>query len=321
MSKPVLLIADPDILRRNAAFRRCADHGVRVHGAADLAEARRLIQTHLPDRVAVSSELAVQPGFCGLSDLLVRTGARLVVYGTAQPGLASVRLPDAHQMVAALLGDLAPTRPASCGPTPPASAEDPPDLILIGASTGGITALEAVLHDFSADCPPTLIVQHIRPGFAEGLIRRLDKLLTASVRAAVDGMPLRRGLILLAADSDRHLGVGLRGGLRANLCDGPARSGHRPSVDALFGSATELAPRLNLRAALLTGMGADGAAGMCTLRRAGALTIAQDRDSSVVWGMPRVAVEMGGAVEVLPLARIGEALLRPLPASRARFPA
>ncbi|CAM3271645.1 CheB methylesterase domain-containing protein [Paracoccus nototheniae] len=321
MSKPVLLIADPDIMRRNAAFRRCADHGVRIHSAADLADARRLAHSHLPDRVAIASELAVQSGFPALADLLARTGARVVIYGPPQPGLTLARVADLDQMVATLLCDMVPNRPGAPNPVAKSSHEQPPDLILIGASTGGITALEAVLRDFTSDCPPTLVVQHIRPGFAEGLIRRLDKLLMASVRAAGDDTRLQRGVIVIAADSERHLGLALRGGMRTRLQEGPAMSGHRPSVDMLFDSGARLAARLDLRAALLTGMGSDGALGMCALRRAGALTIAQDRDSSVVWGMPRMAIEMGGAAEVMPLARIGQALLRPLPAARMRFPA
>ena len=318
MSQPVLLIADPDIMRRNSAFRRCAERGVRVLGAAGLADALLLAEEHRPDRVAIASDLAIRPEFGVLSDLLMRLRARVVIYGPPQPGATLFRSVPPDQLVASLLGDLAGARLPMPSLESPGDSDDMPDLILIGASTGGITALEAVLCVFPADCPPTLVVQHIRPGFAEGLIRRLDKLLTPNVRAAEDDTPLRRGTVLVAADSDRHLRLILRGGLRARLQDEPPVSGHRPSVDVLFRDGAKLAAGLDVRAALLTGMGADGAQGMCELRRAGAQTIAQDRDSSVVWGMPRVAVEMGGASEVLPLVRIGQALLRPVQATRAR---
>lgn len=184
------------------------------------------------------------------------------------------------------------------------------DIICIGASTGGISALEAVLAAFQADCPPTLIVQHIRPGFAEGLIRRLNGTLAPQVVAATENQVLERGMIYLACSTDHHLGIFPGATPRIRLIEGDPVAGHRPSVDVLFDQAAALAGKLNVRAALLTGMGADGADGMCALREAGALTIAQDRGSSVVWGMPRVAIERGGATEVLPLSRIGEALLK-----------
>lgn len=184
-------------------------------------------------------------------------------------------------------------------------------MILIGASTGGIAAIETVLSAFPADCPPTLVVQHIRDGFVPGLVRRLDNCCRPRVVEAMDGLRLRRGTVFFAADTTRHLTVTGLSAPRCTLLDAPPRHGHRPAVDPLFESAQSWARQVS--AAVLTGMGADGAAGLAALRRAGAHTIAQDRQSSVVWGMPRAAVEAGGAAEVLPLDRIGAALLAPQP--------
>lgn len=341
MPEPALLIADPNSPRRNAIMQKCAwMSGVTVLGAATLSEAYRLAESNLPKRMAVAAEIANLRDFESLFDMITLLGADLVVYGEpyragSRQNFFAIKRPTDLDGLTTELGRglaLAP-RPASRPPAPavqphssitrsPVSraaptvtpmaggAESAPkQAILIGASTGGIPALEAVLRDFPADCPPTLIVQHIRPGFAEGLVRRLNHIFAPQVLAAEDGDLLRRGAIYIAANPDRHLGIVMRAGLRVRLIDEAPVSGHRPSVDVLFSKAASIADRIELRAALLTGMDADGAEGMCALRRAGARTIAQDKESSVVWGMPRVAVEMGGASEVLALPRIGRALL------------
>lgn len=244
--------------------------------------------------------------------------ASLVPPDTAAPPMAPTVgvTADRDATVGAAADRVAADRVAAV-PIPALSGRGPVDsIICIGASTGGIPALETVLAMFPADCPPTLIIQHIRPGFAEGLIRRLNGALAPRVMAATENQPLERGTICLAASTDHHLGLVPRGLPRLRLIAGAPVAGHRPSVDVLFTQVAALADRFSVRAALLTGMGADGAEGMCALRAAGALTIAQDRGSSVVWGMPRVAVERGGATEVLPLTRIGAALLRAEPRGR-----
>lgn len=322
MSNPVLLIVDPNPARLTALLRRCEEQGgVTVLGATTPGEAYVLIELHLPRRVAVAAEFAESIEFDALADILTMIDAGVVIYGQMRvPAGGYPVMSSPEQMLSRLFGGLQPARAApirATDPVPPTDAAA--GLILLGASTGGITALEAVLAGFRADCPPTMIVQHIRPGFAEGLIRRLDQLLAPQVVAAQDNMPLRRGVVYLAAAPDRHLGVTLRGGPRARLSGTPPVSGHRPSVDVLFSDGAAIADRLDIRAALLTGMGADGAQGLCALRRAGAHTIAQDRATSVVWGMPRVAVELGGAVDVLPLTRIGQTLLTREPARLRRL--
>ena len=181
-------------------------------------------------------------------------------------------------------------------------------LILVGASTGGIDALLNLTQHFTQDCPPLLIVQHTGGAFARSLIRLLNGASPASVIAAEDGMPVAAGYIYLASDDRAHLTLAPSREARIRLDHGPPMMGHRPSIDALFTSALPHAARIS--AALLTGMGKDGAAGLTQLRRAGAYTVGQDKKTSVVYGMPRVAMEMGGVSEQLPLAQIGPALLK-----------
>lgn len=343
MSDPALIIADPNSPRRNAIVQKCSGlAGLSVFGAATLSETYQLAEAHLPKRLVVAAEIADLRDFQSLSDMVDLMKADLLIFGEAGKARSRTNFfaidgqASLDNLVAQMVAGFAPVRRVSSvvgrppvaaqvrpisqrqSVVPPAPSKPvlgsretaPRNMILIGASTGGIPALEDVLRDFPADCPPTLIVQHIRPGFAQGLIRRLDHVVVPQVLAANDGDLLQSGTIYVAANSDRHLGVVMRAGLRVQLIDRPAVSGHRPSVDVLFSQAANIADRIETRVALLTGMGADGARGMCALRQAGALTIAQDKESSVVWGMPRVAVEMGGASEVMALPRIGRALLR-----------
>lgn len=181
--------------------------------------------------------------------------------------------------------------------------------VVIGASTGGIEALLTVLSGYPKACPPTLIVQHIRPEFTDGVIRRLDGHCAAHVAPARDGAPLASGHIYVAPGGAHHLQ--LRGTDQAAYCKlraGEPVSGHRPSVDMLFQSAARFAT--GVIGVLLTGMGRDGAQGLLEIRRNGGHTIAQNRATCIVHGMPRVASEIGAVTEELPLREIGPAILR-----------
>lgn len=197
----------------------------------------------------------------------------------------------------------APARPAGGG-----RAGGKGKIILIGSSTGGVEALRNVLVGFPFDCPPTVIVQHTGKSFGPGLVSLLDKICPAKVVAARDGVPLEPGTVHVAAGMREHLGLTPRKPLRTRLKAGPPVSGHTPSVDALFHSAVPVAK--DVVAAILTGMGQDGAKGLVELRKAGATTFAQDQKSSVVYGMPRVAWEMGGAQKQVSLARMATTLLQ-----------
>lgn len=200
---------------------------------------------------------------------------------------------------------------APTGPPSPV-AHDPNmfrrgSIIMIGASTGGVDALTKVLAHFSPKSPPVLLVQHTGGSFTKSLIRLLDSVTDAHVRAAVDGESPLPGHVYLAPDDTRHLCLAGRTSPRIVLTGEGLLSGHRPSIDALFQSARPFAPQV--AAALLTGMGQDGARGLLMLRQAGVRTIAQDAATSVVYGMPRVAMEMGAVTQQLPIHKIGPALL------------
>ena len=190
----------------------------------------------------------------------------------------------------------------------PAGREASQELLLIGASTGGVDALLRVLSFFPADCPPTLIVQHTGTGFGESLVGLLDRQCAASVTLGASDTMVRRGMVVVGAGTSAHLVLKNAKRRIVGLASAPPVSGHCPSVDMLFRSALEIAPAVT--AALLTGMGRDGADGLKDLRVAGARTLAQDEATSVVYGMPRAAVENGAAEQVLPIHAIGPALLR-----------
>lgn len=191
-------------------------------------------------------------------------------------------------------------------PAPMATAGD--RFLLIGASTGGVDALIDILSAFPEDCPPTAIVQHTARDRADSLVQLLGKGCRARVVAPRDGMQLQRGTVCIAAGGDQHLRICNRSSLRCHLEKGPPVSGHLPSVDFLFRSATSWADQVV--AVLLTGMGRDGAAGLAALRQGGARTIAQDEATSLVYGMPRAAWEMGAVEQQLPLSRIAQEALR-----------
>jgi two-component system chemotaxis response regulator CheB len=203
-----------------------------------------------------------------------------------------------------------PPSPTPSAPPPTLSPTDPrqaPQVVVIGASTGGTEALRRVLAELPADAPPIAIVQHMPAGFTGALARSLDADCRVRVAEARGGEILETGTVLLAPGG-RHLSLRrVDGRLAAQVSDGAPVSRHRPSVDVLFRSAAAAAgPRAV--GVLLTGMGDDGADGLGEMRLAGARTIAQDEASSVVWGMPREAVLRGAAGEVLSLQRIGAAL-------------
>jgi two-component system chemotaxis response regulator CheB len=189
-------------------------------------------------------------------------------------------------------------------------------MVVIGSSTGGVDALLTVLSEFPEDCPPTAIVQHTGKGFSDSLIRLMERRCKPQVVAAQDGVQLRQGMICIAAGTSGHLTVTPGQTLRCQIRAGAPVSGHVPSVDMLFQSVVPIAPRVV--GVILTGMGQDGAAGLLDLRRGGAFTIGQDEATSVVYGMPRAAWEMGAVQMRLPIHRIGGEILKASMANSAQ---
>ena len=192
------------------------------------------------------------------------------------------------------------------------------DVVAIGASTGGTEALRAILEEMPPECPGIVIVQHMPAGFTRAFAQRLDQTCRIEVKEAVDGDHVLEGRALIAP-GDRHLRVRRTG---AQYCvevtGGPQVSRHRPSVDVLFSSAAQ-AVGPNAVGVLLTGMGDDGAQGLNEMKQAGAATIAQDEASCVVFGMPREAILLGAADEVVALSEIPRRILRLAGASPLRM--
>jgi len=181
-------------------------------------------------------------------------------------------------------------------------------VIAVGASTGGTEAIRALLEAMPPDSPGLVVVQHMPEAFTAAFARRLDTLCRIEVKEAADGDRLLPGRALVAP-GNRHLAVRRSGALYfAELLDGPAVNRHRPSVDVLFRSAAQAAGR-NAAGVLLTGMGDDGARGLLEMRRAGGHTIAEDERTAVVFGMPKEAIALGAACEVVPLERIAARVL------------
>jgi len=182
-------------------------------------------------------------------------------------------------------------------------------VVAIGSSTGGVEALITVLQKFPANCPPTVITQHMPQTFTKSFAERLNRLCAPVVEEATDGARLEIGRIYLAPGGERHLIVTNSSAPCCRLIDREPVNGHRPSVDVLFDSVAELAGR-NAVGVILTGMGRDGAAGLLKMRYAGARTVGQDEKTSIVYGMPRVAFELGAVEHQFPLSMIGEEILK-----------
>lgn len=178
-------------------------------------------------------------------------------------------------------------------------------IIAIGASTGGTEAIRQVLMGMSSDCPGIVVVQHMPEKFTRTFAQRLNTICDMNVKEAEHGDRVETGQVLVAP-GNRHMEV-VRIGQRyeVRLKDGDNVSGHKPSVDVLMRSVAQCAAERG-RGVLLTGMGADGALGLLEMKKAGAKTFAQDEKSSVVFGMPKRALECGAVDSLLPLDRIAE---------------
>jgi two-component system chemotaxis response regulator CheB len=193
-------------------------------------------------------------------------------------------------------------------PPPRARRSAGAPVVAIGASTGGTEAIRALLAALPPGAPPLAIVQHMPEPYTRAFAQRLDALSPLEVKQAEEGDALLPGRVLIAP-GNRHLRVrAAGGGYVAALDDGPPVCRHRPSVDVLFRSLAQAAGPDAL-GVLLTGMGSDGAEGLLELRRRGAATIAQDEETSVVFGMPREAIERGAAERVLALEAIAAAIV------------
>ncbi|KPZ54956.1 chemotaxis response regulator protein-glutamate methylesterase [Pseudoalteromonas sp. S3776] len=181
-------------------------------------------------------------------------------------------------------------------------------VIAIGASTGGTEAIKEVLIKMPVNSPPIVITQHIPPVFSTSFAQRMDRTCAINVKEAQHGDKLSAGCAYIAPGG-LHLSIKKRGvSLYCELDDSEPVNRHKPAVDVLFNSLLECGAK-NIVAALLTGMGSDGAKGLLSIKQAGGYTIAQDEFSSVVWGMPKAAVDLGAANEIVALDKVTQRLL------------
>ena len=181
-------------------------------------------------------------------------------------------------------------------------------VVCIGASTGGIEAVKQILIQLPPACPPVLIVQHLPEIFTGAFAKRMDKLCAIRVKEAQANDILSPGHAYVAPGHSHMTFSQSERGLVIRLDHKAPINRHRPSVDALFHSAAAVVGPRGI-GVLLTGMGRDGADGLLAMRKAGAFTIAQDEQSSAIFGMPRTAIEAGGAMKVLPLRNIAAQIL------------
>jgi len=328
----VLVVDDSPTMRGliTAALRRDPEIEV-VGSAADPLEARALIKELNPDVITLDVEMPNMNGLEFLEKImrlrpmpvvmvstLTQAGADITLAALEMGAVDAVGKPSAGVTAVEAFAELTMkvktaarsrvrARVPSEPPRPRVDYRAAADHVLaIGASTGGVEALLTILSAFPADCPPTVVTQHMPATFTGSFAARLNKMSAATVTEAIDGAPLIPGHIYIAPGGETHLEVS-GASPRCRLMRGDTVSGHRPSVDVLFRSVARL--RRPMTGVILTGMGRDGAQGLLEMRQAGAHTLGQDEASCVVYGMPRVAFEIGAVERQLPLARMANAIL------------
>jgi two-component system chemotaxis response regulator CheB len=287
-----------------------ADPGIDIVGRVLGAEAgARLVEAEAPDVVVIYASHAAGDGRALLEKTAAARGAPVVAVESHRPPVESFESLRRRVKAAANGGRARPSArsaPGSAVLRSPATLK----LIAIGASTGGVEALVSVLSQFPEACPPTVVVQHMPPFFTTSFAARLNAVCRPAVHEAWDGAPLDRGTIYLAPGGATHLEVVWNSVRKVRLVEADPVNRHRPSVDVAFHSVARQLSQ-GVVGVLLTGMGRDGADGLRAMREAGARTIAQDRDTSTVYGMPRAALENGAVDEGTPLGAIAAAIFDP----------
>ena len=345
MKTRVLIVDDSAIVRKLLTEALSEEKDIEVVGTApDPFVARDKILALKPDVLTLDIEMPRMDGLTFLKKLMhyqpipvvvisslgqagcqatleaLRLGAVEVLAKPRGPySEGELRLDLASKIRAAAVARLRRQPDAQTAPTanhepspPPAAPFDPEAIVAVGASTGGTEAIQAVLTQMPAAGPGMVITQHIPAVFSLAFANRLNEICPMEVKEARDGDTVARGRALIAPGNFHML---LRkspgGGFRVTVQDGPRVCYQRPSVDVMFSSVADAAgPRAI--GVLLTGMGSDGARGMLKMKQSGARTIAQDEASCVVYGMPREAVRLDAAGQVVSLSRIPAAILNQL---------
>ncbi|MEO8127239.1 MAG: chemotaxis response regulator protein-glutamate methylesterase [Bryobacteraceae bacterium] len=331
----VLIVDDSAIVRKVLSEALAGEEDIEVVGTApDPYVARDKILALSPDVITLDIEMPRMDGLSFLKKLMrYRPTPVIMISSLAQSSCQVVLDAMSHGAVEVLgkpggpysVGELrmvlankvraaARSKPAVPEKRPPRRTPAPgvlrkssAVLIAIGASTGGTEAIRTVLEELPEDSPPLLVVQHIPAVFSRAFAMRLDKICKIRVKEAEDGDEVLAGRALVAP-GDFHMMLRRDGpSLRVEVKSGPRICYQRPSVDVTFQTVADVIGGGAL-GVLLTGMGSDGANGLLKMKRAGARTIAQDEASCVVYGMPREAVLLGAADQILPLSRIATAI-------------
>ena len=326
MSEAKIIVATPYVndLRRMQQILDGAEGLSIVAHVPGLMELFNKVEHDPPNLVLVSADLCQNADFELVVTLFKALDVRWMMFDSIVPsgkksrsapvmrngGLFSVSLDDDPRVLitqtrAVLQARRNAQQPMQ--PAPPAQQKRYRRMIMVGSSTGGIDALKTVLADFKTDCPPTVVVQHTGQGFGQGLAAVLSRCCGAQVRMFEPNLPLERGTVYVVAGQEYHATFSVDGKPYLSRSDDPPMSGHRPSIDKLFLSAVPYASRIV--AAVLTGMGKDGADGLLALRNAGANTLSQDKETSIVYGMPAVAWSIGASMKQMALKDIGQGLL------------
>jgi two-component system chemotaxis response regulator CheB len=335
----VLIVDDSAVVRKLLSDALAADGDIRVVGAAaDPFVARDLILQHEPDVLTLDIEMPRMDGLSFLRRIMthrpmpviivssitqrgsaasveaLQAGAIDVISKPGGPGSVGEVAEQIKRRIRALRSGPAPRfqrNNVTSIAAPAMAARSSAGLIVIGASTGGTQAIEALLTRLPANVPPILIVQHMPPLFTKAFADRLDKVCPMRVIESAGNEFIEPGTVYIAP-GDHHLVVERHGlKLKTALRDGPPVHYQRPAVDVLFHSAARL-QGVPVVAAILTGMGQDGADGLLALRTAGAETLAEDEQSCVVFGMPKEAIARGAAKHVVTLFHMPVKILESL---------
>lgn len=340
----VLIIDDSAVVRRLVRDALTHDPEISIVGeAGDPIQARDLILAHNPNVLTLDLEMPRMDGLTFLRHLMRERPMPVIVMSSltakgSRYALESLHIgafdvlqkprtadqlisigPDliarVHAAAAANIrvrtGDPQPARHYSIRHTfPQTTSNQPGDLILLGASTGGIEALRHIVSELPGNLPPVAIVQHIPAAFSKSFATRLNEESGAEISEATDGEILRPGHVVIAPGGKHMMLKKIAGHFHVTLDSGPPVWHQRPAVDVLFRSVASQSNGSRIVAGILTGMGRDGAAGLTALREAGARTFAQDQATSVVYGMPKAAWESGAAEIQLPLEKVSSHIAR-----------
>ena len=307
-----VVVIDSSVENRRILIERLQrDLQIKVVGmASDFYTARDLIDELKPDVITLDVEIPNMNRITFLKRFI--SIPKVIINSTGLQGLAEIDRDVINRIkLAANVETIKQSRNESCEAEVASLPDKTGDrMIAIGASTGGVDALCSILPAFPVNCPGIVIVQHIPAGFTSSLAERLNGISKLFVKEAEDNDIVLPGRVYLAPGGVRHMTV-VRFGKQYNikLTNGSPVNHSCPSVDVLF-SSVALHVGKNASAAILTGMGRDGANGLLEIRKAGGFTVAQDEATSVVFGMPHMAYKLGGAEFVAPLETIPSMLLR-----------